>query len=312
MLAKLFRWSVYSVVLLCVHAAGAQDLRQISPEEARQHIVKRVEPAYPSDAEMARIQGKIVVRVTIDEHGNVTEEKAISGHPLLVKAALTAAKQWKFQPFTQGVETIPVSSTVQIDFWLGPGAAQQREYLQQEVECVKQLQNKTSAEAEAPCKKALETARKLPDNFALDKLHAYGDAANAASNANQTNEAVEDFKQQLEVAQHTLQAGNPQIVLIHSHLAHACQAADQILQADAEFTETEKAQEAAQSELESSKDKITPSSYGAVRVSYAHNMQIILHKHAALLRGMGKDAEAEVLEKKANSLVSSQVTNPSR
>ena len=307
-----------SVVLLCVHAAGAQDLRQISPEEARQHIVKRVEPAYPSDAEMARIQGKTVVRVTIDENGNVTEAKAISGHPLLVKAALTAAKQWKFQPFTQGVEAIPVSSTVQIDFWLGPGAAQQREYLQQEVECLKelkqlqnkqlqnkQLQNKTSAEAETPCKKALETARKLPENFALDKLHAYGDAANAASNANQTNEAVDDFKQQLEVAQHTLQAGNPQLVLIYSHLAHAYQAADQIPQADAEYTETEKAQEAAQSELESSKDKITPSSYEAVRASYAHNMQIILHEHAALLRGMGKDGEAEVLEKKANSLASS-------
>jgi TonB family protein len=309
---------VCSAMALCIYAAGAQDLRQISPEEARQHIVKRVEPAYPSDAETARIQGKTVVRITIDENGNVTEAKSISGHPLLVKAALTAAKQWKFQPFTQGVETIPVSSTVQIDFWLGPGAAQEREYLQQEVECLKQLrqsqnkllQNKTSAEAEAPCKKALETARKLPDNFALDKLHAYGDAANAASNANQTNEAVEDFKQQLEVAQHVLQAGNPQLVLIHSHLAHAYQAADQIPQTDAEYTETEKAQEAAQSGLESSKDKITPSSYEAVRASYAHNMQIILHEHAALLRGMGKDAEAEVLEKKANSLASSQLTNP--
>jgi hypothetical protein len=102
-----------------------------------------------------------------------------------------------------------------------------------------------------------------------------------------------------------LQAGNPQLVLIHSHLAHAYQAADQIPQTDAEYTETEKAQEAAQSGLESSKDKITPSSYEAVRASYAHNMQIILHEHAALLRGMGKDAEAEVLEKKANSLASS-------
>src|SRR6202020_2155168 len=199
MLAKLFRWSVCSAALLCVHAAGAQDLRQISPEEARQHLTKRVEPAYPSDAEMAHIQGTTVVRVTIDENGNVTEARYVSGHPLLEKAALTAAKQWKFQPFTQGGKIIPVSSTVQIDFWLGPGAAQQREYLQQEVECIKQLQNKTSPEAEAPCEKALETARKLPDNFALDKLRAYGDAANAASNANKTDEAVEDFKKKLEV-----------------------------------------------------------------------------------------------------------------
>jgi TonB family protein len=299
---------------MCIPAAGAQDLKQIAPEEARQHMIKRVQPAYPSDAEMARIQGKTVVRVTIDENGNVTEIKPVMGHPLLLQATSTAVKQWKFQPFTLSGKTIPVSSVVQVDFWLGPGAAQQREYLQQEVECIKQLQNKQlqneTSDAETPCKKALETARKLPDNFALDKLHAYGDAANAASNANKTNEAVEDFKQQLEVAQHTLQAGNPQVVLIHSHLAHAYQAADQIPRADAEYTETEKAQEAAQSELASSKDKTTPSSYEAVRASYAHNMQIILHEHAALLRGMEKDAEAEVLEKKANSLANSQFTNP--
>ena len=306
-----------SAVVLCIHVAIAQDLKQVSPEEARQHIIKRVEPAYPSDAEMARIEGKTIVRVTIDENGNVTEIKSVMGHPILLQSTSTAVKQWKFQPFTLSGKTIPVSSVVQIDFWLGPGAAQHRQYLRQQVECIKQLQNNMLAEAEAACKKAMEAARKLPDRFALDKLQAYGDAANAASNAKKTDEALEDFKQQLEdfkqqleVAQHALQAGSPQLVLIHSHLAHAYQAAGQMPQADAEYKETEKAQEAAQSELEGRKDKVTPESYEAIKASYLHNMQIILREHAALLRAMGKNSEAEALEQKAGSLANSQPINP--
>ncbi|HEY8184644.1 MAG TPA: energy transducer TonB [Pyrinomonadaceae bacterium] len=55
-------------------------------------------PAYPPIARAANATGKVRVEVTIDEAGNVTEAKAVSGHPLLQAAAVAAARNAKFNP----------------------------------------------------------------------------------------------------------------------------------------------------------------------------------------------------------------------
>ena len=54
--------------------------------------------------EIARAQGDVVVDVTVDEQGNVTDARASWGHPLLQSAAVQAARQAKFRPtYLQGV-----------------------------------------------------------------------------------------------------------------------------------------------------------------------------------------------------------------
>lgn len=59
---------------------------------------------YPEIARAARAQGDVVVDVTVDEQGNVVASRAVSGHPLLQGAAVTAARQAKFRPTSlQGV-----------------------------------------------------------------------------------------------------------------------------------------------------------------------------------------------------------------
>lgn len=55
-------------------------------------------PAYPSEARQVRASGRVTVRVTIDESGNVISANATGGHPLLRRAAETAALRSKFQP----------------------------------------------------------------------------------------------------------------------------------------------------------------------------------------------------------------------
>jgi len=52
----------------------------------------------------------------IDEHGNVVQARAISGHPLLVPAALKAVLQWKYQPTTLNGQSISVLMQVQVHF----------------------------------------------------------------------------------------------------------------------------------------------------------------------------------------------------
>ncbi|HEV3468040.1 MAG TPA: TonB family protein [Pyrinomonadaceae bacterium] len=62
---------------------------------------QKVEPVYPPIAKVARATGKVVVEVLVEE-GGVACARAVSGHPLLRQAAVTAARKWKFKPLEQG------------------------------------------------------------------------------------------------------------------------------------------------------------------------------------------------------------------
>jgi TonB family protein len=55
-------------------------------------------PAYPEIARAARASGAVTVQITVDGQGNVVAARAVSGHPLLQGAAVTAARQAKFAP----------------------------------------------------------------------------------------------------------------------------------------------------------------------------------------------------------------------
>ena len=133
-------------------------------------------------------------------------------------------------------------------------------------------------------------------------MRAYGNAGAAAYSLKKADEALEDFKQQLSFAQQALQPGSPLMVQVRSNLAHAYEATGKMQEADAEYTEAEKAQEAALADLESRREKLRPGAYKGVKASYTHSMEIILQEHVTLLRKMGKVGEAQALEQKASSL----------
>jgi TonB family protein len=56
-----------------------------------------VAPKYPPLAALARVSGNVVIRVEIDASGSVTKAELVSGHPLLAKGALDAARRWRFE-----------------------------------------------------------------------------------------------------------------------------------------------------------------------------------------------------------------------
>jgi TonB family protein len=56
-------------------------------------------PKYPPLAMQARIQGQVELLLTLRlGTGEVESAAGVSGHPLLVRSAVEAAKQWKFEP----------------------------------------------------------------------------------------------------------------------------------------------------------------------------------------------------------------------
>lgn len=76
------------------------------------------DPQYPSLAKQARIFGDVVIDAVIDVKGNVVEMQVLSGHPLLVPAALDALRKWKYQPTILNDEPVPVQLLVTIKFRL--------------------------------------------------------------------------------------------------------------------------------------------------------------------------------------------------
>ena len=71
---------------------------------------------YPVLAAQGRIKGMVVIEAIIDEHGNVVQEKVVSGHPLLVQAAMKAVSQRKYEPTILDGEPTPVDLRVEVNF----------------------------------------------------------------------------------------------------------------------------------------------------------------------------------------------------
>jgi TonB family protein len=82
------------------------------------NLINRVMPTYPSLAKATRIQGDVVLAVVIGKDGTVQEIKVVSGHPLLIPAAMAAAKQWTYKPFLVNGEPVEVSTQVDVNFAL--------------------------------------------------------------------------------------------------------------------------------------------------------------------------------------------------
>jgi periplasmic protein TonB len=78
-----------------------------------------VQPEYPPLARDAHVSGTVVVDAVIDEHGKVVQARTLSGHPLLIQAALQAVLQWKYVPTLLNGKPVAVEMEVTVQFKLG-------------------------------------------------------------------------------------------------------------------------------------------------------------------------------------------------
>ena len=81
-------------------------------------LIRRVTPTYPSLARTARIQGPVVLFAIISKAGTIDNLRAISGHPMLVPAAIEAVSQWRYRPYILNNEPIEVETQITVNFLL--------------------------------------------------------------------------------------------------------------------------------------------------------------------------------------------------
>jgi protein TonB len=94
---------------------------KIAPEAAVGMLLKKVAPAYPLEAKVARVQGTVVLNATISTTGEVSTVDVVSGPQLLQSAAVDAVKQWQYRPFSFNGQPVEVETTIHVVF--GEGSA---------------------------------------------------------------------------------------------------------------------------------------------------------------------------------------------
>ncbi len=85
-------------------------------EWAAGNLVHRVAPVYPPLARVAGIQGTVVLRAIISRTGTIEGLSVESGHPMLVRAALEAVRQWRYRPYMLNGEPVEIESEVTVRF----------------------------------------------------------------------------------------------------------------------------------------------------------------------------------------------------
>ena len=82
-------------------------------------LVTKREPEYAPEARALKIEGKVVLQVTVDVDGSARDIQLKQGLGFgLDEAAATAVSQWRFAPGARGGEPVPVLATIEVNFRL--------------------------------------------------------------------------------------------------------------------------------------------------------------------------------------------------
>jgi|HubBroStandDraft_1064217.scaffolds.fasta_scaffold75665_2 protein TonB len=81
-------------------------------------MVRQIQPMYPQIAKTAHVQGTVILHAIIAKDGSVQELQYISGPALLMRSAMDAVRQWKYQPTLLNGEPVEVDTTISVVFTL--------------------------------------------------------------------------------------------------------------------------------------------------------------------------------------------------
>ncbi len=91
------------------------------PDAAVGLLRRKLCPDYPPLARQAHVKGSVVLDANISKDGAVENLRAVSGHPLLIPAAIDAVKHWRYKPYVQNGQAVPVNTQITVNFALTGG-----------------------------------------------------------------------------------------------------------------------------------------------------------------------------------------------
>ncbi|MGB8540763.1 MAG: TonB family protein [Candidatus Acidiferrales bacterium] len=81
-------------------------------------LVNLVEPVYPPDAQKNHVEGTVKLRATIGTDGAIKDLQTLSGPPSLLPAALSAVREWRYDPTLLNGQPIETQENISLVFRL--------------------------------------------------------------------------------------------------------------------------------------------------------------------------------------------------
>lgn len=85
---------------------------------AEGNLIFRAQPVYPALARAARTQGTVELRAIISRTGTIENLTVVNGHPMLVRSAIDAVRQWRYRPYLLNGEAVEVETEITVNFLL--------------------------------------------------------------------------------------------------------------------------------------------------------------------------------------------------
>jgi protein TonB len=82
-------------------------------------LIHKITPDYPTLARQVRAQGQVILQATIGRDGTIQNLQVVTGHPLLMKSAVQAVRQWRYKPYLLNNEPVEVETQITVNFTLG-------------------------------------------------------------------------------------------------------------------------------------------------------------------------------------------------
>jgi TonB family protein len=270
----------------------------IDPDAAALHLKASTPPVYPPSALAAHITGTVVLSVTIDASGFVTQAKAISGPSQLQSAATEAAKLRVYEPFVENGNAVTATTTVSIPF-AAPVAADPNDVSSETLfvplahACHAAVSKSLPAVQQiAVCRKAANLADALPpDDDSIDRYNAYVFAAEAYNHNRLFQVAVIYADRAIRITEQK-HYEDPGISAVYVVRAEAELGLGNLLDSDRDLEKAEHTQRAAISTMKAK---------GSTKQT-SQNLKALLIFHAQVLSALHKPLDAQAKTQEAASL----------
>ena len=262
--------------------------------QAERRAVAKGTVDIPPLAKQLRLQGTVRIEVCVSETGEVVLTKPVTGHPILIPAALDSAKKWQFKPEQAG----PFKTILEIPFSQGDTSAQiadeqkiNEQFFAEEAKCRESVRANKLDDALKRCKAAVDLAEKLPKERANERRGAYQLVGHAFFGQRKYEIALGYYRTELEIALASLQPDEAELAYAYHDVALASHAVGRQSEAAQNYIKAEQT-------IVLARDHI---GLEELKPRYAATLKQIREHYLVLLQQTGQTAAAADLEKRIQS-----------
>jgi TonB family protein len=272
-------------------------LVRVSMNDAKAHILTKVDPIVPPEATQARVGGIVSAEVVIRADGSVEAVTILAGPDMLHRSAIEAVTRWTFKPFVDRGRAARVVTIVDVPF---PDPIRDEEkrradaYWTRDPQCRRLLESGSPSEAERVCRELAEASEQLPADRVLERSHAWFVLGTATLRAGRPREALALFERSLAIRRKAVPYSDADNASTVAQIATVQASLGEIAKAEASFAASVQEFEAAMKALPDMQELYAPQLAQILRASAGFERSVADTKAAAALETKAAALDAPV------------------